>query len=563
MLSGDDDTESIQPLPMAAVLSFSVALTMGLAWGAGSNIGAEISIVSSVSVNGQQSTYSPDLAIDGIFSNDMRAAATPRSCFHSTLGNASLSPALILDLGASYALAAVVLWPRTDCCMNPRNLYWQMCVGDALTALNCSICQLPLDVSPSPTAPALGVGPAIAPYNTTVSCSGNGRYVNLSRPYRIADGFADNFLGICEIKLFAVASATATGTQSVTPSRTQSRTQTSSSTGSCNPSQTRTPSITKTISRSQAQTPSQSGTGSSSPSLTRTSSQPLTWTASQTSSRSPNQFRLVGTTPGDLFGGAVSLSSDGLTLAVGAVGYSSSLGAVFVYACVFGGTCGGAPVTTITGAAASGAGASFGVAVAVNNNGTLLAVGAPYANVALGAVYLYTCTAGTGSCVTTPSATLSVCCGFSGIYVGSKVAFSPDGSVLAVTVPNWSAVGILLYRCFVGGTCGSGSQGLGGTLVSAFAAISGYYGAIAVTQIGGAITVVGGNTGGNAAYTFACSFSSCTSAATLTASGSFGSAVAVSGDGSTIVVGAPGYGTGGKGATFVYTRCGAGTCSGR
>ncbi|MQA22114.1 YDG domain-containing protein, partial [Rugamonas rivuli] len=92
-----------------------------------------------------------------------------------------------------------------------------------------------------------------------------------------------------------------------------------------------------------------------------------------------------------LFGSSVALSGDGLTLAVGAPGQQSGAGQVYEYrysAAAFGGT-----ITTATLANPHGSFAdAFGTAVALNGNGSKLAVGALYDTTSgnnAGAAHLY------------------------------------------------------------------------------------------------------------------------------------------------------------------------------
>ena len=200
---------------------------------------SEIAIVSATSSNGQWASppYPPSYAIDGIVGNSV--SATPSTCFHSLIGTAQLSPALTLDLGATYSVTRVVLWPRTECCTTPRNLYWELYIGDSLSQQSNTACTMPFNVTPSPAAPSFGVGPAYGPFNTTVYCSATGRYVILTRPYRAADSTVNNFLQVCEVKVFvappsqsssasltATGSASTTATQSRTPTQTQSQSTT-------------------------------------------------------------------------------------------------------------------------------------------------------------------------------------------------------------------------------------------------------------------------------------------------------------------------------------------------
>lgn len=95
---------------------------------------------------------------------------------------------------------------------------------------------------------------------------------------------------------------------------------------------------------------------------------------------------LVGVDPGDQFSGSVSVSRDGKSIAIGDV---LTFGSVKVYNIADGRQIGG----EITGPA----GNEFGVKVALNTNGTILAVGAPTKEGVIdfeGAVYTYKLTNG-------------------------------------------------------------------------------------------------------------------------------------------------------------------------
>ncbi|MEK7747834.1 MAG: FG-GAP repeat protein [Nitrospirota bacterium] len=103
-----------------------------------------------------------------------------------------------------------------------------------------------------------------------------------------------------------------------------------------------------------------------------------TYTRAGTTWSSQTKLTAAGAVNGDQVGQSVSLSDDGLTLAVGAPGTSGSTGKVYVYT--------GAPtwgsVITLPSAAATTtpAGGTFGRAVSLNGDGSKLAVGANTAN---------------------------------------------------------------------------------------------------------------------------------------------------------------------------------------
>lgn len=151
--------------------------------------------------NSPGTQYQPSNVVDGSFGSSVQVA--PYTCYHSTLSTAAVTSTLTIDLGRVYDVSYVQLWPRTDCCTNPRNLYWQMYIGNSLNPQFNTQCNMPTDVTPSPKAPGNGVGPTYAKYNTTVPCAARGRYVIIMRPYRAADGTTNNYWGLCEVMVFS------------------------------------------------------------------------------------------------------------------------------------------------------------------------------------------------------------------------------------------------------------------------------------------------------------------------------------------------------------------------
>lgn len=160
---------------------------------------APIAIQSATSSNGVYPAMLAALAIDGIAGNDVEF--TPYTCYHSGQGTAAVPASLTLDLGYSVSIGAIALWPRTSCCLS-RNLNWQITVGNSTTAALNPSCTVPYNVTPSPLAPTLGRGTEFLPYNTTISCSANGRYVIITLPYNAADP-SQSFLQLCEVMIFA------------------------------------------------------------------------------------------------------------------------------------------------------------------------------------------------------------------------------------------------------------------------------------------------------------------------------------------------------------------------
>lgn len=99
----------------------------------------------------------------------------------------------------------------------------------------------------------------------------------------------------------------------------------------------------------------------------------------------PRGLTLEGAADGDYFGNDIALSSDGLTLAVGAPFNDSSRGQVFVY--TWDGTAWVAKGATLTGSASN---VDFGYALSLSDDGNTLAVGSPKKSLATGEVSVVT-----------------------------------------------------------------------------------------------------------------------------------------------------------------------------
>ena len=316
-------------------------------------------------------------------------------------------------------------------------------------------------------------------------------------------------------------------------------------------------------STSQTRSPTTTVTQSMSPTQSVSPTQSISKTQSRTVTQLPSAATglLTGVAPGDLFGKSVALSANGGTLVVGATLFASANGSAFVFACSGAGSCSSAPATTLPGA-----GGNFGISVSVTGNGSVIAVGSPDYSSGRGGVWVYSCPAGNAVCSTTAVSTLSICCGFSGVAYGNTVAFSADGTTLAVGMPGWSGNSVFVYSCSGGGVCGSGLTNFNGIITSAIAS---YAGAglgnfLAACSAGGTALVVAGWPGSNIVPVYRCNSTACSVSPAFTLSGTggsfFGNSVAVSGDCSSIVVGAPSLSP--QGAAYVYTNCLAVGCAG-
>ena len=155
-------------------------------------------------------------------------------------------------------------------------------------------------------------------------------------------------------------------------------------------------------------------------------------------------FKASNTDAGDYFGRSVALSDDGTTLAVGANledsdgitgpdiqsnNNESAAGAVYIFTSVGGWQQQAYVKATNPNPAADD---QFGFSVALSGDGYTLAVGAPFYGVDKGAVYVYT---RSGSTWTHQQTILG---GADNDWFGYAVALNYDGSVLAVGAPHES-----------------------------------------------------------------------------------------------------------------------------
>ena len=139
------------------------------------------------------------------------------------------------------------------------------------------------------------------------------------------------------------------------------------------------------------------------------------------------QTQLVGENTGDRFGWAVSLSTGGSYLAVGAVGFEDAKGATYIYK-----RSGSdwAQQTQLVGETGSD---RFGQSVSLSADGSYLAVGAYASSSFTGATYIYK---RSGSTWTQQSQLI----GEDTDKLGQSVSLSADGSYLAVGANRFSAL---------------------------------------------------------------------------------------------------------------------------
>jgi hypothetical protein len=214
-----------------------------------------------------------------------------------------------------------------------------------------------------------------------------------------------------------------------------------------------------------------------------------------------NQASLSAGQDGDAFGGAVVVSADGSTLAVGSLRSKGDQGSVTVF-----GRSGGKWVQQEVLADANGAAKDwFGYSMAISKDGNTLAIGAVYADVSgkvdQGNVLVF---ARSGSAWTLQE-TLVGKAGAAGDVFGVSVALSADGNTVAVGAAGAD----------VGNVSDQGST-------SVFTRSGAQW---SLQQV---LTVVGGETKAN-----------------------YGSSLSLSSDGDTLAVGGP---NAGKGSVVVFSR---------
>jgi hypothetical protein len=153
----------------------------------------------------------------------------------------------------------------------------------------------------------------------------------------------------------------------------------------------------------------------------------------------------------DWFGFSVALSADGNTLAVGAPQYPASSGVVYVY------TRSGSTWTFKQQMTAGASGDGFGWAVALSDDGSVLAVGAPFESTSAsssGALYVYTTIDSWSNVATTNSIKSSGAASEANAQLGVSVALNGAGDVLAGGANQISSAGpgfVKIYKPTGGG----------------------------------------------------------------------------------------------------------------
>jgi hypothetical protein len=248
-------------------------------------------------------------------------------------------------------------------------------------------------------------------------------------------------------------------------------------------------------------------------------------------------------TLGDAFGRSAVLAGDGSTALVGACCNNTNTGAAYVF--VHSGTTWTQQAELTPGDGAPGA--WFGASVALAGDGSIALVGAPRPGAAY--VFVRSGTTWTQQAVLTPGD------GAQYDSFGASVALAGDGSTALVGAPGRGAAYVFVHS---GTTWTQQAE-----LTSGDGAQHDSFGASVALAGDGSIALVGApgpNIRTGAAYVFVRSGTTWTQQAVLTPGDgaqydSFGASVALAGDGSTALVGAPGHYIR-TGAAYVFTRSG-------
>jgi hypothetical protein len=266
----------------------------------------------------------------------------------------------------------------------------------------------------------------------------------------------------------------------------------------------------------------------------------------------------------DYFGHSVAISSDGSFAIIGAWGRTKGTGTAFTFA-----NSGGIwSQQAKLGPSELVVGDQFGSSVAINADGTTAVVGAESKNATpgttnhdvSGAVYVYTRSGSTW----TQQAKLTASDSAAGLRFGTSVSLSADGNTVLVGARGnaWSGGPAPAGAAYVftrSGSTWSQQQ----KLTASDAATGDYFGTSAALSADGLTAVVGApakSSSTGASYVFTSSGGVWTQQAELTAADaaandSFGTSVAVNGDGTTALVGASGKDSY-RGAGYVFILSG-------
>ncbi len=263
------------------------------------------------------------------------------------------------------------------------------------------------------------------------------------------------------------------------------------------------------------------------------------------------QHQLVptGGTAFDRFGYSVALSANGTVALVGALPVGPSKGSAYVFTRV-GGTWMGSPLTP----SLSNNNDGYGTSVALSAAGDTAIVGAPRGAAVKGAAFVFI---GVGNQWTQQQLNCDTCA--NNDLFGSAVALSASGGIALVGLPGYQGskgTAVVFTRSAGHWSQQDGMEATGGLASDEFGK------AVALSSDGNTALVGAGGVAGKtgAAYLFMRTGVRTWTQQKLTAAdgaanGVFGCAVAISGNGSTAVVGASGLFN--KGAAYVFGRNGS------
>ncbi len=281
------------------------------------------------------------------------------------------------------------------------------------------------------------------------------------------------------------------------------------------------------------------------------------------------ELTVSGGTADDDLGTAVAISGDGSTIVAGAPGVSTGKGAAYVFVKSESWATTNTPTAILTNSGGAN-GDALGTAVTVNSDGSVIVAGAYGVSATKGAAYVFV-RPGEGWATTgTPTAILTNFGGVNDDHLGDAVSISDDGSTIVAGAPKVSTYTGAAYVFVKPGGGWATTNTPTATLTNSSGANYDQMGnTVAISGDGSTIAVgafaAPGASGKGVVYVFVKSGSWTTTgtpSATLTNSvgannDQLGYAVAINSDGSTIVAGAPGVASN-SGATFVFVKPGGG-----
>lgn len=253
--------------------------------------------------------------------------------------------------------------------------------------------------------------------------------------------------------------------------------------------------------------------------------------------------------PNDSFGSSLALSADGATALIGADHRASSTGASYVFSGAGGSWSQSAELTASDGQAND----YFGDSVALSADGSTILVGALGNNLAAGAAYVFE---------QTPKNELTAS---DGRFFGFSVALSAGGSTALIGAPGTDGGGgIFGFGAAYVFTFSNGSWSQTAELTASDGHYASFFGSAVALSADGTTALIGADGAGGggltnigAAYVFTLSNGSWsqTTEVTDSARSNFGDSVALSANGTMALIGAEGSNSG-TGAAYVFTQNG-------